>query len=291
MKRCRLLVLLSCLSVLFSLLAGCVSQDAEYIRRDINTLQRQIDDLQREIRSSRTYGTSESPGDLEARKGQADFETEFDNLRMSLNTLSARMDDNQQLTTTVSGRIDALESNLLTRLDSLEARVDQLTGTGEQALAPQPGTATREAKTLLPTEEEPSTPAEIQPGKPASDMEKAYNEAYQAFKADDLDEAKDKFGSFLRQYPDTPLSDNAQFWIGEISFKKRQYEAAILAYEDVIKKYPNSNKRPDAILKQGLAFMELGDRIDARIVLENLVKDYPNTEQAKIAEEKLKTLR
>lgn len=293
MKSYTLFVLLSCLPVLFLFLGGCGSQDTQYIRRDINTLQRQIDDLQHEIRSTRTAPAPQQTTAFEAQKGQADLEAELENLRMNLNSLSAQIEDNQLLTTRTSRRLDEMETGFETKLYDVEARLDQLMAKDEKAevIPSQPVSPTREAKAPPPAEVEEPAPAEVPPSKVSSNVEKVYQEAYQAFQAGNLDEAKERFAAFLREYPDTPLSDNAQFWIGEISFKKHQYEAAILAYEEVIKKYPNSNKLPDAILKQGLAFLELGDRIDARIVLENLVKKYPNTEQAKIAKNKLKTLK
>jgi tol-pal system protein YbgF len=261
------------------------------MRRDINTLQNQIDDLQQDIAGLKSPGSSEAVVTFEGRKGQADMEAELERLRIDLNNVNARIEDSQYLTTRLSGRLDSLETNLSTRIDGLEAKLDRAMAMGEttETARSEPQPAVREVKTPPPAVVEPPD-AETAPAREPSDVERMYREAYQTFQAGNLDDAKRKFASFLEKYPDTPLSDNAQFWIGEISFKRHQYEAAILAYEDVIKKYPDSNKLPDAILKQGLAFLELGDRIDARIVLENLVKKYPNTEQARAAQDKLKTL-
>ncbi len=293
MKRHRLFFSFLCLPVLLLPLEGCVSQDAEYIRRDINTLQRQIDDLQKEIRSSRTFAPPQPTATLEARKGRADVEAELENIRRDLSSLRASAEDNQNLTTMTSARLDDLERGFTTRLNTMEAKLDQSIATGEKAkqIPAQPVSPSPEVEAPSPAEVKETATAEVPPSEVSSDVEKTYREAHEAFQAGNLEEAKKQFLSFLKEYPDTPLSDNAQFWIGEISFKKHQYEAAILAYEEVIRKYPDSNKLPDAILKQGLAFLELGDRIDARIILENLVKKYPNTEQAKIAKGKLKTLK
>ncbi len=183
-----------------------------------------------------------------------------------------------------------METRFTTKLDDLEVKIDQLMASGEGVKEPSPTVGRVEG--LAPSEMERPAPSEAPPGgEVPSDVEKAYREAYEAFQSDNLSRAEEMFRSFLKENPDTPLSDNAQFWIGEIYFKSHQYEKAIIAYEDVIKKYPDSNKRPDAILKQGLAFQELGDRIDARIILENLIRKYPKTEQAKIAEAKLKALK
>lgn len=293
MKPYGLLSLVLSLPLLLPLLNGCVSQDAEYIRRDINTLQRQIDDLQREITSTRSPAPSQPTESLDVRKGQADIEVELANLRRELSSLRANIEDNQHFTTRTASRLDELEKQVTVRLDDLEAKLDRPPTTAEEIkeTSSQSPPPSQQVAAPLPVEEKKPVTPEAPPGKVSSDVEKEYHKAYEAFQAGNLDEAQDRFLSFLKKYSDTPLSDNAQFWIGEIHFKEHHYEAAILAYEEVINKYPGSNKRPDAILKQGLAFLELGDKIDARIILENLVKEYPKTEQARIARNKLKTLK
>jgi TolA-binding protein len=60
-----------------------------------------------------------------------------------------------------------------------------------------------------------------------------------------------------------------------------------LEYEKVIKNYPQANKVPSALLKQGFAFLNIGDKSSAKLLLEQVVKDYPATNQARIAKAKL----
>jgi len=68
------------------------------------------------------------------------------------------------------------------------------------------------------------------------------------------------------------------------------YEKAILEYEKVIKHYPQGDKVPSALLKQGFAFLNLGDRVDAKILFRKVIKEYPRSPQAEIATKKLKLL-
>lgn len=118
-------------------------------------------------------------------------------------------------------------------------------------------------------------------GKP--DKESAYAAAYELFKDGKFDKARDAFQSFLKQYPDTEYSDNAQFWIGECYYFEKKYENAILEYEKVAKNYPDGDKVPYALLKQGIAFLNLGDKASAKLILQRVIKDYPNTNQARTA--------
>jgi tol-pal system protein YbgF len=120
-----------------------------------------------------------------------------------------------------------------------------------------------------------------------TDKESIYASAYETFKEGKYEKARGEFLNFLKQYPDTEYSDNAQFWIGESYYFENKYEKAILEYEKVVKNYPNGNKVPYALLKQGLSFLSLGDKSSARLVLQQIIKDYPNTNQARIARAKL----
>jgi TolA-binding protein len=66
---------------------------------------------------------------------------------------------------------------------------------------------------------------------------------------------------------------------------------AILEYQNVIEKYPKGNKAPAALLKQGLAFSNIGDTANSKLILQELGRKYPNSNEAKVAAEKLKTMK
>jgi len=89
------------------------------------------------------------------------------------------------------------------------------------------------------------------------------------------------------KYPENEYSDNARFWVAESYYAEGGYEDAILAYEELFKKNPESDKVPGAMLKQGLAFYALKDNNTGKIVLEKLIEKYPDSEQAKLARKKI----
>lgn len=95
----------------------------------------------------------------------------------------------------------------------------------------------------------------------------------------------------MRTHPKSDQAENAQFWVGESHFALRQYEQAILAYQEVIKNFPKGNKVANATLRQGMAFLEINDKTSAKLLLDKVVKNYPNTSEAKIAQQKLTTLK
>ncbi len=118
-----------------------------------------------------------------------------------------------------------------------------------------------------------------------------YASAKQAFDHGDLEAAREKFQRIIKQYPKSQHADNAQFWIGEIYYREKWYEKAILEYQKVIERYPKGNKVPASILKQGLAFLNLGEKANARLILKELVLKHQKSNEAKIARKKLKGLK
>jgi len=66
------------------------------------------------------------------------------------------------------------------------------------------------------------------------------------------------------------------------------YKQAILQYQKVIENFPNGNKTPAAFLKQAFSFYNLDEKDNSIIILKELIKKYPNSNEAKNAEKKLK---
>ena len=118
-----------------------------------------------------------------------------------------------------------------------------------------------------------------------------YKDAYEALQKGNYEKARKKFEAFLKQYPNTELSGNAQFWIGETYYQKKDFERAILEYEKTITKYPEGGKISAALFKQALAFLELGDKTNARNLLKRIIEKFPHSDQAELARKKLEALK
>ncbi len=118
-----------------------------------------------------------------------------------------------------------------------------------------------------------------------------YRSAKQAYDKADLNTAREGFQKLLKTFPKSDNADNAQFWIGEIYYREKWYEKAILEYQKVIENHPKGNKVTASLLKQGFAFFNLGDKSNARLILSELIKKYPKSNEAKIAERKLKGIK
>lgn len=104
-------------------------------------------------------------------------------------------------------------------------------------------------------------------------------------------EATTGFQHFLSTYPTSHLAGDAQYWLGESYYVSRDYNRAKEAFINLGLHYPQSARLPDALLKLGYIYGELGDTARAQEVLQKLVQVYPNTQAANLAERRLQSLR
>jgi tol-pal system protein YbgF len=113
----------------------------------------------------------------------------------------------------------------------------------------------------------------------------AYNQAYNDYLKGNYDLAVAGFAGFLKQFPSTSLSAHAQYWIGEAFYNKKEYKAAIEAYDRVIneKKYEKSDRLAPALYKSGLAHVALGDAVKARSFFKRVVEEHPHSNEAPLA--------
>ncbi|MGH8477524.1 MAG: tol-pal system protein YbgF, partial [Methylococcales bacterium] len=86
-------------------------------------------------------------------------------------------------------------------------------------------------------------------------------------------------------------ADNAQYWLGETYYVKRDFDAARSNFGQVMEKYPTSNKIPDAILKLGFIEYETANWKSAREILNSLIEQYPASNAAQLAQDRLNRMK
>ena len=97
-------------------------------------------------------------------------------------------------------------------------------------------------------------------------------------------EASAAFRSYADANPDdNDLSAQAIYWIGDIAYVQRDYPSATRAFAEQIKKYPNSSRSPDSMLKLGQALIAQGQTSGGCTTLGALKTKYPNAPQATLA--------
>ncbi|MBF0629231.1 MAG: tol-pal system protein YbgF [Magnetococcales bacterium] len=135
----------------------------------------------------------------------------------------------------------------------------------------------------------PAAPAAA--GAASTNPKEAYDAAFQQLKQGQYDAAKTGFQNFLKNHSKDGMADNAQYWIGELHYVQRQFPEALMAFNQVLLRWPNSTKVPDSLLKIGFSFYELNDMENANNSLQRLTKDFPNSSPAAVAKPRLEMIK
>ena len=120
---------------------------------------------------------------------------------------------------------------------------------------------------------------------------KAYDAASNLFRRNDFPSAIEAFRAFVKDYPASPLTANAGYWIGISYANMKDYRSALAAQEELLARYPQSAKAPDALLAIAAIQAESGDAGGARNTLEDIIARYPASEAAGKARTRLASLR
>lgn len=144
-----------------------------------------------------------------------------------------------------------------------------------------------------------TTPASIEA--PATSPDVTYsnnlteNDAYDravnlVLKEKKYDEAIPVFRSFNKNYPSSSYAANAHYWLGQLLFNKNELVEAKQEFELVVSKYLDSSKRSDALLKLAMVEQKQNNKARAVSLYEQLIKEYPTSSAAKLAQPRLTTL-
>jgi tol-pal system protein YbgF len=118
----------------------------------------------------------------------------------------------------------------------------------------------------------------------------AYTRAFDALKSTDYAGAITRFRDLLRNYPQSQLAGNAQYWLGEAYYVTHDYDNAAASFRAVGEQYPQSPKVPDAMLKLGLTQIDQKKPADARATLKQVLQRFPGTDAARLAASRLQNL-
>ena len=193
--------------------------------------------------------------------------------------------DNQGLLE-MSRQIEALTAELR----EMRGDLDQLQHDIEQARAQQRDqyvdldARLKAAETALT-----SAQASVVPGSPGGPggPEAEYQAAFNLLKDGRYDEAAVAFREFLARNSRHELAPNAMYWLGEAHYVRRDYPAALAAFEGLLQDYPGNRKTPDALLKVGYCQAELQRPGPARTALTRVVQEFPNSQAAAEAQARL----
>ncbi|MGB6338500.1 MAG: tol-pal system protein YbgF [Candidatus Aminicenantaceae bacterium] len=117
-----------------------------------------------------------------------------------------------------------------------------------------------------------------------------YNMARSDYLKGNFELAIEGFTIYKSQFSESPLADDALYWIGECYFSQEKYNEAVEHFNELILNYPNGDKIPAAYLKKGISLAEQGKKEEAFSVFKLLITKFPLEEETKIAQQKIREL-
>ena len=124
-----------------------------------------------------------------------------------------------------------------------------------------------------------------------ADEKRDFEAALAVFRAGKFADAKAAFAGFVRQYPRSGYLPSARFWLGNAQYAAREYKEAIGNFKMLLSEAPGHARAPEAALSIANCQIELKETRTARKTLEDLLRDYPQSEAAVAAKERLSRLK
>jgi tol-pal system protein YbgF len=210
------------------------------------------------------------------RKGFADQKLLIDNMANDVRVMRERTDDTNL-------RIASLR-------EELEALRNSVTAMQQAALTP-----TVPIDPNVPVDPNAPAPAPVTPAplpstvglSPTRMLEQARGDYF----AGQYSLAIAGFEAFLKAFPKSESAGEAQHYIGESFTQQSRWADAIAAYNVVIQSYPTSPIVHETYYKRGLAQERIGDVDAARASWETVVKQFPESDGARLAKQSLERLR
>lgn len=124
----------------------------------------------------------------------------------------------------------------------------------------------------------------------SAEAKSEYDQAYSMIEKNNLQGAAKAFASYVSKYPDNKMTPNAWYWLGQVQYKQKDYDAARASFLNSAS-YKDSAKRADSLYKLGMITLEKGDREKAKRYFEIVVKTYPQDTSANWAKKELEKLK
>jgi TolA-binding protein len=255
------------------LAAPAVAADKEtrQMMADLRILQEQSQQLQNLIatlnESLKAVSTRLDQQAETTRKGFADQKLVIDNASADLRVLKEKADDNNVRVGSLSQELEALRQSVaslnVSRPYGLESDAQGAGNAGDSAAGG--GTVAI------------ASPQKLLDGAMADYYGGNYDLAVAGLEA------------YIRQYPQSPQADYAQFHIARSYMLQAKYDKAIEALEAFRTNYSRSSQLADAMVQLGLAYKNMRQNDKAKEAFEFVIKNYPNETAATMARQNLAT--
>src|SRR5688572_5634412 len=210
------------------------------------------------------------------RKAFADGKVQMDNMSGDIRIVREKVDETNVRLGTIAQELESLR-DAMPQPGAFQAPVNN---DADAAPGNTPG-GTTPAPNAGATP--PSVPAGVNP-------QRLFEGSYGDYSVGNYVIAIEGFEQYLRFFPKGVRAHEAQLYIAESLAAQKKDMEAVVAYERVVSNYPGSPSVPMAYYKRGRAFENLRETSRARESYEELIKQFPDSQQAVLAKQRLEGL-
>ena len=260
---------------------GCVSgSDIEGLHKHLSTVEKEVDAVSKQSSSKEEVAKLNETLAKQAQtllRSNADLGTKFDDLTREMQALAGKLEDANRRLTQLSQQIAETQGHPVagTMVAPPTPATAQTPPVSGAALGP--GGAGLAAVPAAPRGGS-ITPADL------------FAQATADYQRGRYDLARQGFEDYAEKFPRTDLSDDALYWAGECWSAQKKPREAIASFDKLFRTYPQSDKAPAAHLKKGISHLELGEKAQAMVELNFVVNQFPGSDEAKSARQRLKSL-
>ena len=256
---------------------GCVSgSDIDGLHKHLSTVEKEVDVVAKQSSSKDEVAKLSERLAKQAEtllRSNADLGTKFDDLTREMQALAGKLEDANRRLTQLSQQIAESQAHATSAPAFAPPTAPAPGGAPAASAGPgpvaAPGAAPRGGGI---------TPAEL------------FAQATADYQRGRYDLSRQGFEDYVEKFPRTDLSDDALYWVGECWSAQKKPREAIAAFDKLFRSYPQSDKAPAAHLKKGIAHLELGEKAQAMVELNFVVNQFPGSDEAKSARQRLKSL-
>jgi tol-pal system protein YbgF len=229
----------------------------------------------------------------------AQLKLALDELKNEVVILERQMRDMQQTLDRNSGQLTAIINQIADNVNAIRqaqgrvaegstSAINEVNGLGERIGSTNQridrlSEQMAELKKLVENLPKLPTFTSITPGNP----DQLFAAAYGDYSRGNYDLAISEFRQYVETYPTSEMADNAQYWVGECLYAKRQFNDAIVEFDKVVSLFPKGDKVPGARFKKGMALMDLNQPEAARAEFTALTRLFPKSNEAVLARQQL----
>ena len=247
-KRYIVSVSILCIVLFKNLMVSSQDIDTDQIINKLERLEKNVSDIQKG--KIEDISKSISSGYISRNEKRLDLiET---NVRQNFGTL----EEIQNQINLINEKLDLINSDFQSRIIKIEKKLEKINIRTETKQKLDITTPKNFSQNKL--EKKVTTQQNLS----EDEIKKKYENAIKLLWASKFDEAEKELVG-LKNFNPEDLMPNIQYWLGEVHYAQKKFEKAILEFGEGLKKYPDSIKGPDNMLKLGLSFANLEKKNEA----------------------------